>query len=53
MTLLPAGPCVIMKAGPHAGEGLDAIIASAELAPPYSVFLRLAGASSECPAAVK
>ena len=27
MTLLPAGPCVIMKAGPHAGEGLDAIIA--------------------------
>jgi hypothetical protein len=27
VTLLPAGPCVIMKAGPHAGEGLDAIIA--------------------------
>jgi hypothetical protein len=27
VTLLPAGPCVIMKAGPHAGEALDAIIA--------------------------
>ena len=27
VTPLPAGPCVIMKAGPHAGEDLDAIIA--------------------------
>lgn len=27
VTPLPGGPCVIMKAGPHAGEGLDAIIA--------------------------
>ena len=27
MTLLPAGPCVIMKAGAHADESLDAIIA--------------------------
>ena len=27
MTPQPAGPCVIMKAGPHTGEDLDAIIA--------------------------